>query len=121
LAAEASKYHARALARACRVTLRHLERFFLAAKGATPQKWLDRLRLRRATALLDGRKGVKEVAWELGYKQASHFSRAFKQFYGVPPKDARMACSSADVAVGYGKSLPGTSPCSPRLLPARYD
>ena len=65
-AAEASKHHARALARACRVTLRQLERFFLATKGATPQRWLDRLRLGRAAALLDGRKSVKEVACELG-------------------------------------------------------
>jgi len=119
--AVASKYSARALARACHVTLRQLERFFLATNGATPQSWLDRLRLQKAAALLDGRKSVKEVAYQLGYKQVSHFSRAFKQFHGVPPKEARTERSSPHVALGYEKSLPGTSSCWPSLLPARYD
>jgi AraC-like DNA-binding protein len=77
--------------------------------------------LRRAAELLDGCKSVKEVADELGYKQACHFSRAFKQFHGVPPKEARMARSSANVAAGYEMSLPGTSACSPGLPPAGYD
>lgn len=30
-------------------------------------------------------KSVKEVAFELGYKQHSHFSRDFKARYGVSP------------------------------------
>jgi AraC-like DNA-binding protein len=30
---------------------------------------------------------VKEVAFALGYKQVSHFSRQFKQFHGVSPGD----------------------------------
>jgi AraC-like DNA-binding protein len=28
---------------------------------------------------------VKSAAYELGFKQASHFSREFKAFHGVPP------------------------------------
>ena len=28
---------------------------------------------------------VKEVAYEIGFKQVSSFSRAFKENYGVPP------------------------------------
>jgi AraC-like DNA-binding protein len=35
--------------------------------------------------LLDGQKTVKEVAAMLDFKQPSHFSRQFREFYGINP------------------------------------
>ena len=39
--------------------------------------------------ILEGKKTATEIAFELGYASPQHFSRAFKQKYGVSPKQAR--------------------------------
>ena len=48
--------------------------------------WLNALRLARAYELIRSGESVKSVAFELGFKQLSHFSRAFKQAHGVAPR-----------------------------------
>jgi AraC-like DNA-binding protein len=83
--AEAANYRAKYLA-ACRgISLRKLERDFLAQTGKSPQQWLNDLRLRKAPGLIAHGLSMKEVAFRLGFKQLSHFSREFKRFHGVPP------------------------------------
>ncbi len=43
-------------------------------------------RLEKAYALLEQtREPIKKIARETGFKQSSHFRKAFKQKYGVPP------------------------------------
>lgn len=96
--AQAARYDAKKLAVGLRVSVRQLERFVRSTAGSTPQQWLNTLRLARAFSLLNGTKNVKEVATELGYKQASHFSRAFKSANGFPPSRLREA------APGPGRS-----------------
>jgi AraC-like DNA-binding protein len=83
--AEVANYSAAALARNCGVSLRQLQRFILQTQGKTAQRWLNELRLRKALTLIQTGNSVKQVAYELNYKQRSHFSREFKRFYGVPP------------------------------------
>jgi AraC-like DNA-binding protein len=83
--ARAANYNAKALAAALRVSVRQLERFFASTQQTTPQRWLNELRLKSAATLLDGTKTIKEVADLVGYKQASHFSREFKNLHGYPP------------------------------------
>ena len=67
------------------LTLRTLQRYFRKSFGLTVTGWLRELRLRMAYEHLQSAHSVKEAAYELGYKQPSHFSRDFKNQYGVPP------------------------------------
>jgi AraC-like DNA-binding protein len=53
--------------------------------GRSAQEWLDELRLSAAAPLLRKRRSVKWVAYNLGFKQVSHFSREFKRHYGLSP------------------------------------
>jgi AraC-like DNA-binding protein len=86
LARQAS-YSVSALAKACGVSVRTLERFFLPAFGETPRRWLKRLRMQRAVELLCDGSNISETADRLGYKYPTHFSAEFKQVHGVPPRD----------------------------------
>jgi AraC-like DNA-binding protein len=81
-----AKYSVRALAGACGVSVRVLERFFLAAFGCKPRQWLKRQRMQRAVELLAGGDNVSQTADRLGYQDRSHFSREFKKYFGLAPK-----------------------------------
>ena len=85
LAAEA-QYRAGDLARLLDVSLRTLQRYFRAKYNCTVSDWLRELRLESARQRLPFSGSVKEVAFDLGYKQPSHFTRDFKQRYGVSPR-----------------------------------
>ena len=73
------------LAALCQISLRTLERHFQKNYGVTVSAWLRELRLGKAYQGLQQGKTVKVVAYEQGYKQVSHFSREFKNHYGLSP------------------------------------
>ena len=105
LAREAD-YHAARLAGLCGVSLRQLQRYFIAEMGTQPQDWLNGLRMRKAVVLIARGSSVKEAAFQLGYKQVSYFSRVFKQTHGLAP--ALMRANTRQlryVAQRYEKSL----------------
>ena len=83
--AQNARYRAHELASLCQVSLRTLQRHFRAQYGLTVSKWIRDIRLREAYARLIQGAMVKEVAFDLGYKQLSHFSRDFKDYFGVSP------------------------------------
>jgi transcriptional regulator GlxA family with amidase domain len=95
--AEGSNYSSKELARRCNVSLRHLERFFMATRRKLPHHWLNEYRLQKARELMCAGRLVKEVAAYLGYKQAAHFSRAFKRYHGASP--ARIEDDSAQMSL----------------------
>jgi len=92
--ARAAKYNPTTLAKDRGNTSRPLRRIARTNSGCSARRWLDNLRLQQALKLLGGTKNVKEVAQELDYKQASHFSRQFKQFCGKPPGQFKSVGSS---------------------------
>lgn len=54
----------------------------------SPREWLIRRRLEAAHELI--RKGghkVSEICFEVGFKNLSHFSKIYKEAYGVPPTE----------------------------------
>ena len=52
----------------------------------TPGKWLTQKRLEHAKTLLEtSKKTISEVAFNSGFENLSHFSRIFKQKYGISP------------------------------------
>lgn len=75
------------LARLVGVSVSQLERFFVETRKLTPHEWMNRSRQMRAPLLLAEGKSVKATAYELGYRQSSHFSREFKRFHGTPPRE----------------------------------
>jgi transcriptional regulator GlxA family with amidase domain len=84
--AEKAQFRASDLARLLGISLRTLQRYFRAKYDCTVSDWLRELRLALAHARLPTCSSVKEVAFDLGYKQPSHFTRDFKQRFGVPPR-----------------------------------
>lgn len=52
----------------------------------TPQRWLTRRRLAEAKQLMEENgKRANDIYMEVGFKNLSHFSTAFKKEYGFPP------------------------------------
>lgn len=75
------------VARTRGISPRSLNRLF-ASSGTTPMRWLWRQRLEASWCWLrEGRaRRVTDVAFSLGFSDLSHFSRAFKNAYGVSPQ-----------------------------------
>ena len=74
------------LAASIHVSVRTLQRRFLAATGVTPIQYQQALRLARAQALLEsGRQPVADVAEAVGYGDRVAFGRLFKRQTGLTP------------------------------------
>jgi AraC-like DNA-binding protein len=69
----------------CRVTPRHLERYFLIKFGYRPRDVLQEARMKAAILFLSRGKLVKETAFLLGYRSPSHFVLVFRRHYGRTP------------------------------------
>ncbi len=59
---------------------------FKLAFGLSPATYQQQLRLKKARQLLQSGLQVSQICYELGFTNPSHFSRLFKQMFGVPPK-----------------------------------
>lgn len=63
---------------------------FAATFQLPPGKWLLQRRLEYARMLLSvSQKNISEVVYESGFESATHFSRTFKDKFGVPPLQYR--------------------------------
>ncbi len=78
------------VARECRVDAAYLCRLFRRFDHQTPYRQLKRLKMSHAAQRLQ-RPGVlvRDVAAELGFEDPFHFSRAFKQVFGLSPERFR--------------------------------
>ncbi|MEQ8603253.1 MAG: helix-turn-helix domain-containing protein [Marivibrio sp.] len=80
------------------LSLRQLERLFLAELGASPKGHYRALRLTRAQNLLQQTTlSVAEVATSAGFASFPHFARTYKAHFGVPPSRDRRQDPSASV------------------------
>ncbi|MDL2303107.1 AraC family transcriptional regulator [Dysgonomonas sp. OttesenSCG-928-D17] len=67
-------------------SLSTFKRDFKKISELSPEKWLVQRRLQKAKEMLkDENKSVTDVYMEVGFKNFSHFSTAFKKQYGVAP------------------------------------
>ncbi|MDF2155819.1 AraC family transcriptional regulator [Vibrio sp. CAU 1672] len=73
------------LAQLCALSPTQFQRHFKARTGITAYAWLARLRLEHALKLLQAGQCGTEVAHLVGFYDQAHFSKAFKQTYGVSP------------------------------------
>jgi len=79
------RYHPKLLAELCGVSLRELERFFLAEMKQPPRRWLRVQRLPQATQMLSQGRTQKDIAAALAFSHPSHFIRRFTESYGCTP------------------------------------
>lgn len=63
------------------------------AEGTTPMRWLWHARLLRGRELLadprHAHRSITEIAFDLGFSDAAHFSRSFKALFGAKPSECR--------------------------------
>ena len=82
----AVKYEAAGTAMAAGVSPSHLRALFEKWLGESPRQFHTRYRIEQAARLLNEQQlSVMEVAYHLGFADARHFSRTFKQVMGVSP------------------------------------
>ena len=77
------------LAAQCRkagVSLRTLQRIFRREVGTDFDTWRRQARLMKAVELLAAGRSIKEVAFAVGYRQASTFIAMFRRSLGVTPR-----------------------------------
>jgi AraC-like DNA-binding protein len=66
--------------------------------GTSPARYLHAVRMLRARALLEGTfLTVKEVMAQVGCNDPSHFSRDFRRFHGVAPRECRSLLEGARI------------------------
>ncbi len=71
------------------ITPRTLQRQ-LKKSGLTYQEIIEQLRYEKALPLLqDTQQNILDIALELGYSDAAHFSRAFRRWAGMSPREYR--------------------------------
>ena len=78
------------------VTRRSLQRWFSTHMASTPGVWLAEQRLQDARRLLAASNSVKEVAYSLGFKHHSQFSRDFRRRFGHQPSAERAWVPAGD-------------------------
>ncbi|MGH1485179.1 MAG: helix-turn-helix transcriptional regulator [Cellvibrionaceae bacterium] len=64
----------------------HFSRMFKVSTGQTPHQQLMNMRIKKASALLLNRYSQIETSIACGFSSQSHFSRAFRNHYGVTPR-----------------------------------
>lgn len=67
-------------------SLATFKRDFAKVSSLTPQKWIINRRLEAAHDLImSGKRKVTEACYDVGFKNLSHFSKIYKEAYGVAP------------------------------------
>lgn len=76
----------------CKITCMSRSKFyqqFKLAFGTSPALWQQQLRLKKARTLLLQGHPISKVCFDLGFNNTSHFSRLFKQTFGITPKQCQ--------------------------------
>lgn len=86
------------LAAAVSLSKFHFIKKYKTLTGTTPINHFIQLKIERACHLLDvTNKGIKEIAWAVGYEDAYYFSRIFRKMMGISPtryREMRLGRSS---------------------------
>lgn len=78
------------IAKICGLNRSYFGKIFKDSTGKTPQQFLLTYRMIKATELLKLTKlSIGDISNAVGYTNQLHFSRAFKNVYGIPPRKWR--------------------------------
>lgn len=83
------------LANATRLSKFHLARCFRESTGMAPHQYQKLLRLQAARRLLETGETVRAAATRAGFSDASHLTRAFRDWLGVSPGQWALAAGTA--------------------------
>lgn len=73
-----------------KISRRQLERLFRSYLNCTPMQYYMGLRLRNARRLLlQTEKAIIDISLACGFSSAPHFSKCYKDLFGLPPRDER--------------------------------
>jgi AraC-like DNA-binding protein len=82
------------LAQLCNMSLSTFKRHFKKIYNATPTDYIFERRLDQSKKLLaTSEQSIDEVAVNSGFKTTSHYSRKFKEKYGIPPSQYKLTLS----------------------------
>lgn len=82
------------IASACSLNRSYFGKIFHDAVGKSPQQFLLNYRMIKAAELLKlSQLSIGEISNSVGYANQLHFSRAFKNIYGVSPSEWRKKCT----------------------------
>lgn len=82
--------HPAQLARLCCISESGFYAKFRAATGMSPIEYCNKVRIRRAMALLNGSDAtIEQISDQLGFSSPSYFRRVFRKTMGESPKTAR--------------------------------
>jgi AraC family L-rhamnose operon transcriptional activator RhaR/AraC family L-rhamnose operon regulatory protein RhaS len=72
------------------LSVRHFNRIFKENYRTTPIDYIIKLRLEHACFLLrKSESGITEIAAQSGFDDSNYFTRQFKKYFGITPKDYR--------------------------------
>ncbi|MBH8579018.1 GlxA family transcriptional regulator [Bisbaumannia pacifica] len=90
------------------VSRRQLERLFQKYLHCSPSRYYLKLRLTRARQLLKQTPmSIIEVASACGFVSTPHFSKCYREYFGIPPRDERL---------GIGSRAPAAEPLHTKAL-----
>ena len=85
------------IANGCGVSVRSIHRAFASDPAGSVSKYIWLRRLSHCAAALrdpgEAQRPITEVCISWGFKSTSHFSRLFRERFGVPPREYRPAFS----------------------------
>jgi len=85
-------YSPRPVADACGINVRYLARLFRQFDEITPQEYIMGLKLNMAASLLlTSSRPIHQIAAQVGFEDPYNFSRNFKKFHGLSPRNYRLA------------------------------
>jgi AraC-like DNA-binding protein len=91
------------IARQLRCSRAHLYRVF-AARGETVANYVRELRLRRAHHLLTrgdaNKEQISDIAYRCGFEDPVHFTRLFRQHFGLTPSELRFSVAPPGAETG---------------------
>ena len=66
----------------------YLSRIFSKVEGTNIREYIIKIRMEKAKSMLvEGKKSVKQISFEVGYLDQNYFSKAFKKYTNISPKD----------------------------------
>ncbi|WP_458526759.1 choline metabolism transcriptional regulator GbdR [Onishia taeanensis] len=90
------------------VSRRQLERLFQKYLHCSPSRYYLKLRLTRARQLLkQTAMSIIEVASACGFVSTPHFSKCYREYFGMPPRDERLGIGSPQARQAFADSPNG--------------
>lgn len=95
------------LARHVGLSRRQLERLFQKYLNLVPTRYYLELRLHRARQLLlQTSMSIVDVAFACGFVSAPHFSKCYRDYFGIPPRDERRLRRPSEVLAQIEDAVP---------------